>query len=231
MRKICKSPVVPETLQSAPRPTSSHAVEPRYYKAPDVRQQLIADQHSKCAYCEAIIAKEYNDVEHFRPKSIYYWLGHDWSNLLYSCNVCNRTFKKNQFPLKGAPNYKKIALEKPLIINPAEVDPLDHIAFNRHIAVPKMVDGKEDEVGRTTIDLFQLNNREKRPALVNQREQLFDQYTRARNAIRIAQQMLMNGSAKKDECLKLIAACTDMIDSMISPSHAFSGMLIGQTGV
>ena len=37
-------------------------------------------------------------VEHYRPKSVYYWLAYEWSNLIPTCTKCNRK-KRVQFPL------------------------------------------------------------------------------------------------------------------------------------
>ncbi len=71
----------------------------------------------KCAYCEAPAAGRsrpavaghpgkpvkgglvaHCDVEHFRPKDLYWWLAHNFENYLHSCQVCNQSFKINQFP-------------------------------------------------------------------------------------------------------------------------------------
>lgn len=65
-----------------------------------VRDQLFAESNNKCAYCEAttkIVSP--GDVEHFRPKSKYWWLAYCYDNYLVSCSVCNSTFKGNKFPL------------------------------------------------------------------------------------------------------------------------------------
>jgi hypothetical protein len=86
MRKIEKSENVPATLVNASMPKKASDVKDYIYKALDVRDQLVQDQHSKCAYCECKISRQYNDVEHFRPKSHYYWLGHEWKNLLLPKN-------------------------------------------------------------------------------------------------------------------------------------------------
>ena len=101
MRKIDKSPNIPATLVGANVPTSPAKVKKDIYKADDVRLQLETDQHYKCAYCECYLPLQYHDVEHFRPKSHYYWLGHDWKNLLYSCERCNRLYKKAKFPKRN----------------------------------------------------------------------------------------------------------------------------------
>ena len=45
----------------------------------------------------------HGDVEHFRPKSIYWWLAFAFDNYLFSCQICNQTFKGDRFPIRGAP--------------------------------------------------------------------------------------------------------------------------------
>lgn len=39
------------------------------YNNPQVKQQLLADQHTKCCYCEWKPSDSYGDVEHYRPKA------------------------------------------------------------------------------------------------------------------------------------------------------------------
>ena len=155
MRKITKSNVIPLTLRNGPVPTGPDEVKESIYKADDVRDQLLEDQHYKCAYCESRITREYNDVEHYRPKSVYYWLGHDWNNLLYSCDLCNRTYKKTNFPLKNEANRVTVPgstdVEEPLVINPAFEEPTEHIRFNRYMLV-----GITDE-GKNTIAVSYTN--------------------------------------------------------------------------
>ncbi len=63
---------------------------------------LKKDTGGKCAYCEAptdIVA--HGDVEHFRPISAYWWLAYCFDNYLYSCQICNQTYKGNKFPIAG----------------------------------------------------------------------------------------------------------------------------------
>ncbi len=73
------------------------------------KDQLKAETHGKCAYCEADTAVvAHGDVEHFRPKSVYWWLAYCYDNYTFSCQICNQTFKGSLFPLRGpvmpAPN-------------------------------------------------------------------------------------------------------------------------------
>jgi uncharacterized protein (TIGR02646 family) len=61
------------------------------YRDPDVRDAINELFHGKCAYCESrYLATQPVEVEHYRPKRLYPWLGADWSNLLASCIDCNR---------------------------------------------------------------------------------------------------------------------------------------------
>ena len=73
-----------------------------YWKA--AKNQLIAETHQKCAYCEAdtrVVA--HGDVEHYRPKSKYWWLAYCYDNFLFSCQICNQTYKGKEFPFSGHP--------------------------------------------------------------------------------------------------------------------------------
>jgi uncharacterized protein (TIGR02646 family) len=150
------------------------------YGAREVKEQLIAEQFGKCCYCEAdFTANGYGDVEHFRPKAGYkqaraekglirpgyYWLAYEWTNLLFSCQVCNQRYKKNYFPLvdngKRAKNHHHaITREKPLLIHPAKINPEKHIRFRKH--VPSGI----DDFGNESIYGYGIN----RPKLNEARE-------------------------------------------------------------
>ena len=80
------------------------------FAAPSVKTALQQAQHNKCAFCESkFVHVGYGDVEHFRPKAGfqqgaddtlvrpgYYWLAYEWSNLFFSCQLCNQSFKRNR---------------------------------------------------------------------------------------------------------------------------------------
>lgn len=226
MRKIDKCTDVPETLRNAPVPNCADDVKSSIYKADDVRNQLLEDQHYKCAYCECHITKEYNDVEHYRPKSKYYWLGHEWNNLLYACDICNRTYKKDFFPLKNEENRvaapADLGSEEPLIINPAFVEPMAHIRFNRYIMV-----GITDE-GKETIEMFHLN---KRPALVHSREQLFELYIKEKEKLSLAKKILETPNLPAEtvgNLNKIIELSSAAINQYKSKDTPYSGMLVNQ---
>lgn len=68
------------------------------------KEQLKQETHGKCAYCEAEIGVvAYGDVEHFRPKSRYWWLAYCYDNYLYACQICNQQYKSDDFPIHGTP--------------------------------------------------------------------------------------------------------------------------------
>mgnify|MGYP000928885233 CR=1 FL=1 len=64
---------------------------------PIAKDALFKAQHFKCAYCEILLNRSYNDVDHFRPKAEadrapgsparhgYWWLAWTWENLFLPC--------------------------------------------------------------------------------------------------------------------------------------------------
>ena len=139
-----------------------------------VKKALLKAQHGKCCYCEVKFsftpepertANSPGDIEHFRPKSAYqqktgeklakpgyYWLAYTWENLFFSCEICNRSYKKNLFPLNNptrrvASHQDDINQEEPLFVHPANDNPEDFISF--HGAVVFAVEGRPK--GNTTI--------------------------------------------------------------------------------
>lgn len=230
MRKIDKSPNVPATLVEAPVPTSAAEVRENIYKADDVRQQLEDDQHYKCAYCECYLPLQYHDVEHYRPKSHYYWLGHEWTNLLYSCERCNRSYKKDQFPLatgsvQATSPIDNLALEHPLIVNPVNDDPARHIKFERYVAKGITPEGKK------TIEVFHLNDWHECRELIENRKQLYELYELERKNIKIAELILRKPDIPQDIrslVSQMIALSNESIKELKSPQKPFSGMLVAQ---
>jgi hypothetical protein len=111
-----------------------------------VAEDLWRTQLFKCCYCEHKIPLSYNDVEHRRPKARanrrpgstethgYWWLAFTWSNLLFACPACNRSRKRDQFPLDVAsialaPKQPPPGKEVPLLLDPAEENGVEHIEF------------------------------------------------------------------------------------------------------
>ena len=138
-----------------------------------VKAQLKIDQHNKCCFWESKFTDtSYGDVEHFRPKKAYkkngaksltypgyYWLAYNWNNLLFSCEICNRKYKRNEFPLDNELTRKPfhshpnlLSNEDRLLINPIEDNPSDYITFKEEIPIPKNGSRK----GATSIKVFGL---------------------------------------------------------------------------
>lgn len=157
--------------QTAGGPKDVFKFDAKIYGHASVKEALKACQHRKCAYCEAYFeGNAAGDVEHFRPKAYsqqatgsaklypgYYWLAYTWTNLLYSCEPCNRARKRNVFPLEQPATRARRAVdsllnEQPVLIDPAGGDdPRDHIRFRRNKPYALT------ERGRVTIDLLKLN--------------------------------------------------------------------------
>jgi hypothetical protein len=110
-----------------------------------VKEALFQGQHRKCAYCEKPEEQsKYRPAEHYRPKSIYWWLAWTWNNLLFACWECNSDHKGAQFPLvdeaqrlvaEAAPPGG----EQPLLLDPYDpvVDPGAEIEFRRDLVQRK----------------------------------------------------------------------------------------------
>src|SRR5262249_38482026 len=80
--------------------TGSPAWKSTWWKAGKPRLKL--DSAGKCAYCESptdVVA--HGDVEHFRPKKTYWWLAYCFDNHLFACQVCNQSYKSDNFPIQG----------------------------------------------------------------------------------------------------------------------------------
>ena len=87
----------------------------------EIREVLgrMATGIERCMYCED---SEGTAIEHFWPRAVYPDRAFDWLNYLIACSRCNSNFKRDQFPLDGG--------GQPLLINPTEEDPLEHLAFS-----------------------------------------------------------------------------------------------------
>ncbi len=175
-----------------------HNFRDNYYAHDDVKSELKSAYGNKCAFCESdVTAGSALQVEHYRPKAKvaensqhhgYFWLGYEWSNLLYACSKCNRA-KWNKFPLQNEndrikkPPLSRGKLDKTrcksdreplksegaLLINPEIENPGEHLIF--------LPSGKIEGVtrkGKTTIETCRLH----RDPLVIARKKLIEQFMR-----------------------------------------------------
>ena len=88
------------------------------------KPQLKIESGGKCAYCESPTdTVAHGDVEHFRPKSVYWWLAYCYDNYCYACQICNQVFKGDSFPVHASTgSWKGPAL--PVPATPAAIDAL-----------------------------------------------------------------------------------------------------------
>ena len=88
------------------------------YNHSQIKEALISETKAKCAYCESsVTAVAHGDIEHITPKSLEPQLTFEWSNLTFSCQICNQN-KSN----------------KEDVLDPYDADPAKHIFFFGHIA-------------------------------------------------------------------------------------------------
>ena len=169
-----------ELLRQHQRHTSAAASEPfkpvfdaKVWNA--AKDKLRRVQHCKCAYTEATL-EDVKHVEHFRPKGSvrnqkgsqrhhpgYFWLAYEWENLLLT-NAQVNIDKSDCFPL-AKPSRRAVSPsgslddEEPVLIDPAQEDPREHIRF--HNDAPYGITDR----GRGTVDMLGLDQaylREKR---------------------------------------------------------------------
>ncbi|WP_067503979.1 hypothetical protein [Actinoplanes sp. TFC3] len=169
--------------------------------------------HGKCAYCETkMSAQSWGAAEHYRPKSRisvrdlatkklvaqqnpggstsgYYWLAHDWRNIVPACDRCNSgDAKQDQFPIQGTRVWSPAQLndpadtaelngvEQPLLLHPCIDEPADHLRFGVAGAIaPK----NDSDRGRETIEICRLS----RGALAEERQAVQEQ---VRSAVMMA---------------------------------------------
>lgn len=111
----------------------NHKIDDNCYGHRAVRKKLKEIYNRKCAYCDSEVGGTlYPHIEHYRPKSIYYWLAYEWDNLLFSCQVCNVS-KGKKFPREE--NIKvfydmDLSSEEPLILNPEKDDLREFYEFD-----------------------------------------------------------------------------------------------------
>jgi len=116
------------------------------------KPQLMAETHDKCAYCEShATVVTFGDVEHYRPKSIYWWLAYVYDNYLASCQVCNQSWKSNNFEHAGA------KLPGPAI---TETSTNAQIAALALTAIP-------DPLDRTQVRAFEAAHKREKPLNIN----------------------------------------------------------------
>jgi len=169
MRKINDNfEIIPELLKKCAFENEANLLENRIINKVCYKQAKVilkSQFHSKCAYCESkYLVTSDTWIEHYRPKSVYYWLAYEWSNLLPSCSICNRS-KSDNFPLI----YDKNKIIQPpimnhkLIQNELRANNLNLLNESPYILHPKIDDPEkffdyridENKIG---IEIFGIDN-------------------------------------------------------------------------
>jgi uncharacterized protein (TIGR02646 family) len=197
-----------------------------------VKAALKEMQRGKCCFCESKLTHiTFGDVEHYRPKSGYkqtakgklekpgyYWLVYEWRNLLLSCERCNRQYKKNLFPLENPATRARnhlddIVRESPLLINPADTKPQDHIGFRAEI--PYAVGGSAQ--GKATIAALSLD-----------REDLNEQRRTKLNQLKISLKVIELAAAQLDnqKWQSLSEQAQRVLSQAMQPEAEYSAMVL-----
>lgn len=148
--------------------------EPAVFASTPVVDGLVELFMHKCAFCESAVglssvpqvvqlrpAQAALDVDGTIAPDHYWWLAYEWENLYLSCPQCARV-RGTRFPVEGErarPVAKGDALdeERPLLLDPCRDAPEQRLLYLTDSTVVS-----DDERGRTTCEMFDLN----RPALV-----------------------------------------------------------------
>lgn len=219
MIALSKSKIIPTKLCNIAAPTQSCDIDRKIYGDHTVKERLWLDQHKKCAYCERKRDIGEGDVEHYRPKAIYYWLAYDWTNLLYSCKTCNVSYKRSHFPLidesKRSIESQDCANETPALINPYYENPADFLQFHNEYVVPRYCGGIQNIKAKETIHCLGLNSRND---LKEERRRTWVDYCRLQRLYELAKKGGLGD-------VEIIFA---QLESMKSPESEFSGMIVNQ---
>jgi len=178
-------------------------------------------QYSKCCYCEKREEQaKYRDVEHYRPKSPYWWLAWTWENLLFACIDCNREHKRDQFPCAPGdvalqPHEQPPGGELPLVINPAEVDPIDEIHFvcEKHNGRERWLPRGTSAGGRSTVAVCKLD----RPGLLDLYLEHVNQQVRPRTKLVI-------DAARATQPREVVANWSRATRSLLAPARPFRAL-------
>ncbi|MBN3786187.1 hypothetical protein [Burkholderia sp. Ac-20353] len=162
----------------------------KHYKARDVKAALRQLAGGNCAYCESKIgAVGAREVEHYRPKGGidgtanhpgYWWLAHNWNNLLPTCRDCNKSLRQHivapgmtraqvedilsrtpkgnygkatQFAIRGVRAVSdscSLEAEDPLLIDPCRRDPGNELRWDFSTELT-LIEPKEVEINRPSL--------------------------------------------------------------------------------
>ncbi len=230
-----------------------HKFDSTLYGSKDVKNRLIQIFQNKCAFCECdtSVGAAY-DIEHFRPKILYYWLCYEWTNLLLSCQVCNRYYKQAHFPLEKESNRVKIhplkqgkfdkeachiadptlKAEKRLLLHPALDLPSEHLMFLKDGSAASLT-----EKGRISIEKYGLNRDElifaRKEILLNIQDTILSEYeesdpseTRIKKEIKKILKSLSNHKNANKPFTGFITAILDNFNAFVIDNEDFGNILM-----
>lgn len=192
------------------------------YKLPDIKDKLENLYHHKCAYCEYKV--EQWDVEHYRPKNLYYWLTYSWDNLMYSCPKCNK-FKGTSFDIKGkkvlspqvSDDLSEINTwsskrydqqEKPMLLNPERDDLKDVFIFD----MQGHIKDNNNPRANYTIEKCHLD----RDFLVDERRKIINDFRNKVNA------EYLKANTKNVQKERLSVLVESFVDSAMDDTNTFT---------
>ncbi len=190
------------------------------FKADDITNELKDNVYNcKCAYCEQKI--EQTHVEHYRPKSVYYWLAYSWDNLLSCCPYCNE-YKSANFLVNSRATINSLdistsdihnlrndydRLESPELINPEKENVVKDFIFNKLGYISSTNTRVQYTIQTCKLDRTWLNER---------RRELYDNFI---ERVNFRKSEIMNGN--KDAIVKLKGLIEDFIDDSKSPKMEY----------
>ena len=143
------------------------------YKQEDIKTSLSVIYKNKCAFCEQRVEQAH--IEHYRPKSTYFWLAYSWDNLLLACPDCNQA-KSNHFLIENeivalypsdladihvlASKYNQ--LEQPKLIHPELEEVSSFIVFDEHGHISSDNERVNYTINTCKIDRTELNDMRKK---------------------------------------------------------------------
>ncbi len=159
-----------------------HRFDAKNYAPHEIKTKLQTFFNGKCAFCEDYMGNYplQNDekpdfdwqVEHFRPKEKYKWLGYECTNFLVTCPFCNSTKRKgSHFPIENeiakmsdfitddklnwllcdTRGNEILNKEKPLLLNPVFDKPSEDLEFQKDGTVIGLT-----KKGKKSIEIYGL---------------------------------------------------------------------------
>lgn len=120
-----------------------------------VNQHCLKEQRCRCAYCEALLQKGANFIEHLAPKGLYRDFTFEPLNLSVTCVRCNNTsIKGEKDTIKTKPVKKGYKNNDFVIVHPYLDNVDEHIVFDDETRTTFDKD-KCSKLGLATIAFFE----------------------------------------------------------------------------